>query len=317
MIDNDLLKKSQPVLYRILEKSFKNNTIPHAFLLVGYNTYDIAQFIAKSLICNDDLLACGQCIDCVKIDKHNYGDFIYVSGKNETIKKQQIEYIQTQFSKSALEGKNRIYFIEDVENATNEAMNSLLKTLEEPSAGVYAILTCQNLSRVLPTIQSRCQVIHLLPESPLLLKQQLIDHNVNEEDAEIMIQLFHNYQQCEEYINSEMFNDLKHEVYHFIEDVYFHKENLLINVQTHLLKKYKEKETIKLFLNMVVIALKDLFHVKHSMVVVYKSFNDLFVKVNDSDENIVRMIELVLEAEYLLNTNANVMLLMDSLLYKI
>lgn len=317
MINKELLKQTQPVLYRILEKSFKNKTIPHAFLLVGYNTYEIAHFIARSLVCSDDLLSCGTCIDCVKIDKHNYGDFIFISGKEESIKKQQIEYIQSQFSKSALEGKCRIYYIEDIENATTEAMNSLLKTLEEPSPGVYAILTSQNLSKVLPTIQSRCQVIQLLPDSPLLLKQQLLDKSVIEEDSDIMIQLFHDYKQCEKYIGSEIFKELKEEVFHFIDDIYFHRDNLLINVQTHLLKKYKDKDVIKLFLNMVVIALKDLFHVKHNMPIVFKSFNELFEKINDTDENIIKMIELVLETEYLLNTNANVLLLMDSLLYRI
>ena len=42
-----------------------------------------------------------------------------------------------------------------------EAMNTLLKTLEEPVPGIYAILTCENMNRVLPTIISRCMVIHL------------------------------------------------------------------------------------------------------------------------------------------------------------
>lgn len=317
MINNELLKKTQPILYSILKKSFFNKTIPHAFLLVGYNSYDIAHFIARSLVCEDDLLTCCHCIDCDKIEKHNYGDLIFVSGKDETIKKNQIENIQNQFSKSAIEGKNRIYIIENIENSTTEAMNSLLKTLEEPSAGIYAILTCQNINKVLPTIQSRCQVIQLLPESPLLLKQKLLDNNVTLEDANIMIQIFHSFQQCEVYIGSDIFDDLKVEVLHFIEDLYFYKDNLLINVQTHLLKKYKDKETIRLFLNMLVLGMKDLFHVKHSMDISYIFMEDLFKKISDSDENIIRIIEIILETEYLLNTNANVLLLIDSMIYKI
>mgnify|MGYP002233092403 CR=1 FL=1 len=62
--------------------------------------------------------------------------------------------------------------MENIENSTVEAMNSLLKVLEEPIAGVYAIFTCQNLNRVLPTIQSRCQVIsNCLPGSKLFFKR--------------------------------------------------------------------------------------------------------------------------------------------------
>lgn len=317
MIDNKLLSSTQPILYRILEKSFENKTIPHAFLLVGYNSYDAAHFIARSLVCDHDLLSCGNCIDCQKIEKHSYGDFIFISGKEESIKKGQIESIQNRFSKSAIEGKNRIYMIENIENASSEAMNSLLKTLEEPSPGIYAILTCQNINKVLPTIQSRCQVIQLLPDSKLNLKRQLLDNNVYEEDAEIMVQLFHSYQECEPYIDSDKFRDLKEEVFHFIEDIYFHRENLLINVQTHLLKKYKDKDAIRLFLNMLVLGMRDLFHVKHSMNITYKSLQELFDKIEDSDDNIIRIIELILETEYLLNTNANVLLLMDSMIYRI
>lgn len=317
MIDNKLLSSTQPILYRILEKSFENKTIPHAFLLVGYNSYDAAHFIARSLVCDHDLLSCGNCIDCQKIEKHSYGDFIFISGKEESIKKGQIESIQNRFSKSAIEGKNRIYMIENIENASSEAMNSLLKTLEEPSPGIYAILTCQNINKVLPTIQSRCQVIQLLPDSKLNLKRQLLDNNVYEEDAEIMVQLFHSYQECEPYIDSDKFRDLKEEVFHFIEDIYFHRENLLINVQTHLLKKYKDKDAIRLFLNMLVLGMRDLFHVKHSMNITYKSLHELFSKIEDSDDNIIRIIELILETEYLLNTNANVLLLMDSMIYRI
>jgi len=317
MINEKILKQSQPILYKILQKSFINQTIPHAFLLVGYNSYDAAHFIAKALVCDEKLLACNECIDCQKIEKHIYSDFIFISSKNESIKKSHIEYVQNQFSKSAIEGKNRIYMLENIENATTEAMNSLLKTLEEPSEGVYAILTCENINRVLPTIQSRCQVIQLLPDSSTVLKQQLLEHDIYEEDVNIMIQLFHSYQECENYYKSDVFRNLKEEVLHFIEDIYFHKENLMINVQTHLLKKYKDKDTIRLFLNMLVLGMRDLFHVKHSMDIVYKSFLDLFNKINDTDENIIRIIELILDTEYLLNTNANVMLLMDSMIYRI
>lgn len=125
------------------------------------------------MICENDVLACDHCNECRRIDEHNYGDFIYCNGLEETIKKPHIEYIQEQFSKSALEGKSKIYLMENIENSTIEAMNSLLKMLEEPTSGVYAIFTCQNLNRVLPTIQSRCQVIQLLPVSQKSLKEEL------------------------------------------------------------------------------------------------------------------------------------------------
>jgi DNA polymerase III delta prime subunit len=51
--------------------------------------------------------------------------------------------------------------IRNIENSTTEALNALLKNLEEPAENIFYILTCQNLGRVLPTIVSRCQVIKI------------------------------------------------------------------------------------------------------------------------------------------------------------
>lgn len=317
MIYKDILKQQQPILYQILLQSFQNQKIPHAFLLVGKNASLPAHFIAKSLICEDDILACDQCNECRRIDEHNYGDFIYYNGQDETIKKPQIEYIQDQFSKSALEGKAKIYLMENIENSTSEAMNSLLKMLEEPTAGIYAIFTCQNLNRVLPTIQSRCQVIQLLPSSQKMLREELKKADISQDDVNILAELFTSYDECKEYIESESFEKLKEEVYHFIDDLYFHRDNLIINVQTHLLKEFSDKKNIQFFLNMLVLALRDLFHVKHSMNLTYPSFKSLYDRINDHEENIIQKIDLILNTEYLLSTNANVMLLMDSMMYRI
>ena len=317
MIYKDILKQQQPILYQILLQSFQNQKIPHAFLLVGKNVSLPAHFIAKSLICEDDILACDQCNECRRIDEHNYGDFIYYNGQDETIKKPQIEYIQDQFSKSALEGKAKIYLMENIENSTSEAMNSLLKMLEEPTAGIYAIFTCQNLNRVLPTIQSRCQVIQLLPSSQKMLREELKKADIAQDDVNILAELFTSYDECKEYIESESFEKLKEEVYHFIDDLYFHRDNLIINVQTHLLKEFSDKKNIQFFLNMLVLALRDLFHVKHSMNLTYPSFKSLYDRINDQEENIIQKIDLILDTEYLLSTNANVMLLMDSMMYRI
>lgn len=317
MTYNDILKQQQPILYQILLQSFQNQKIPHAFLLVGKNASLPAHFIAKSLICEDDILACDQCNECRRIDEHNYGDFIYYNGQDETIKKSQIEYIQDQFSKSALEGKAKIYLMENIENSTSEAMNSLLKMLEEPTGGIYAIFTCQNLNRVLPTIQSRCQVIQLLPSSQKMLREELKKEDISQDDVNILAELFTSYDECKEYIESESFEKLKEEVYHFIDDLYFHRDNLIINVQTHLLKEFSDKKNIQFFLNMLVLALRDLFHVKHSMNLTYPSFKSLYDRINDQEENIIQKIDLILNTEYLLSTNANVMLLMDSMMYRI
>ena len=313
----ETFQNQQPIFYQVLEKSFKNDKIPHAFLLVGKNSSVAAHYIAKSLICEDDILACDECHECQRIDDHNYGDLIYISGKSETIKKGNVEYIQEQFAKSSLEGKAKIYLLENIENATDEAMNSLLKILEEPIPGVYAIFTCQNLSRVLPTIQSRCQVIQLMPNSKTLLKADLGEMDITLDDILVLSEIFDSLDDCRPYIESEVFDDLKLEVFHFIEDLYLYRDNLVVNVETHLLKKYKEKDLIQLFLNMLVLGLRDLFHVKQNMELTYPSYQGLYDRIEEDQNNLVKKIEVILNTEYLLSTNANVMLLMDSMMCRL
>lgn len=161
----EFLKETQPIFYRILEKSFKENKKTHAFLLVGDHTDDIATFIAQSYICHEDTLACETCDDCIRIKEGLYPDMIVCDGKESSIKKSDIDHIQEEFVKSSVENNGKVYILKNIDNATTQAMNSLLKFLEEPVEEVYAILTTKNINKVLPTIQSRCQVIKLLPES--------------------------------------------------------------------------------------------------------------------------------------------------------
>ena len=54
--------------------------------------------------------------------------------------------------------KQRVAIILSLDSASEEAQNALLKTLEEPPNSTQFILTCQNLSKILPTVKSRCQI---------------------------------------------------------------------------------------------------------------------------------------------------------------
>jgi hypothetical protein len=77
----------------------------------------------------------------------------------------------------------KIYIIHLIEKATIGAMNSLLKFLEEPVDDVVAIITTQNISKVLATIISRCQLIRLKDYSSLDLENYLISEGFDAEDA--------------------------------------------------------------------------------------------------------------------------------------
>lgn len=60
---------------------------------------------------------------------------------------------------SLLFSKKTAIFLEDFGDATIDAQNAFLKNLEEPQPNLIYILHTSNLSGVLPTIQSRCQII--------------------------------------------------------------------------------------------------------------------------------------------------------------
>lgn len=310
------LKIQQPIFYHLIQNEFKQSKVPHAYLLVGDNTKDALTFLTMSLICTEDTLACENCIDCNKIKNNIYSDLISFDGNIETIKKGNVEFIQEQFKKTAVEGKSKIYILENIENATKEAMNSLLKILEEPIPGIYAIFTTKNINRVLPTIQSRCQVIDIKPLNKLELKKELIRDGINEEDANILIKLVSNIDDAKA-LYDDRFEYMKLQVINFIEDMFFKKDNLVINTHTNLLKNYKAKEDIRLFLNILAIAMKDVFHVKHYQQISFTSQKDFFSTIQVDNNVIIDKIELILEANYKMDSNANIALLIDSLMYKL
>lgn len=311
----DYLKENQPLFYRIIINEFQKKRIPHAYLLSGKNIDRPLEFLKMSLIC-DEIIACETCIDCQKVKSHKYADIIEIDGNEETIKKAHIENIQSTFKKSSLEGKSKIYIITSIENATKEAMNSLLKMLEEPIEGIYAIFTTQNINKVLPTIISRCQVIEIKPDNKEILKNELIEDGFEIENANILSVLMNDKNKILE-MDENKFNDIKIEVLNFVEDLFLHKENLIINTQIHLMKNHNNKEDLKLFLNMLIIALKDMFHVKHNKNIVFINHIEMFQSFEYDNDNLIKKIELILETLNLIDSNANLPLLMDSMMYRL
>ena len=162
------LQNKQPIIYRTFVRALEQGHLSHAYLISGNPgtpLLDVAKYLAKSILCDDpDPLACNNCITCLRIDDNNYPDFIVLNGEESSIKKKQITGIESQFEKTAFEAKGKmIYIIHLVENMSVEAVNSILKFLEEPESEIYAFLTTNNENNVLPTIISRCQLLRLKP----------------------------------------------------------------------------------------------------------------------------------------------------------
>lgn len=195
------LAKEQPIAYRTLSHALKNDMLAHAYLFYGPQGTPkeaCAELLAQSVLCtnqDEDGFACEMCQDCIRIKEHRMTDFICLDGTSTSIKKENILKLQHEFSKTGLEhtGK-KIYLINHAENATVDALNSLLKFLEEPSANMTAILICEQLDRLLPTIISRCQ---LIPFHPLSSETcfQLCKAELGELDAYLLSNMIHSPQE--------------------------------------------------------------------------------------------------------------------------
>ena len=185
------LRENQHIIYRTFVNALTNKTLSHAYLLVGNPgtpLLEVAKFLAKSIICDDPSpLACENCITCLRVESNNYPDVVILDGSKGTIKKEDILNIESRFEKTAFESKGiMIYIINLVENMGVEAINSMLKFLEEPDSEVYAFLTTNNQNNVLPTILSRCQILHLKTIDRKKIIEEAIEMNIDSRDAELL-----------------------------------------------------------------------------------------------------------------------------------
>jgi len=148
-----------------LQRALRNNSLPHAYIFYGpegVGKRTLALILAKSLNClnlKDD--SCDECRSCRKIDKGLHPDvrLLLPGGKVSLSIDQMRGEIRRTIYLKPLEGRKRVYIIDEAEKMTPEAANSLLKTLEEPPPAALLILLTTSYPSLLPTIRSRCQAL--------------------------------------------------------------------------------------------------------------------------------------------------------------
>ncbi|TGV29764.1 DNA polymerase III subunit delta', partial [Mesorhizobium sp. M00.F.Ca.ET.186.01.1.1] len=149
----------QPRASELLYHSLLNNRLAHAYLLAGpkgAGKKQMALHLAKSLFCPErEADACGACLTCRRIEGGNHPDVLFITPDGASIKIDQIRALQKEMAMRAVESKHKVYIIEHVDKMTTQASNSLLKFLEEPPAGVLALLLTEHSHSILPTILSR------------------------------------------------------------------------------------------------------------------------------------------------------------------
>lgn len=89
------------------------------------------------------------------------------------------------------QGAWRVVIVDGADEMNRNAANALLKVLEEPPMRAILLLTCESVGRLLPTIRSRCRVLHmnLLPEGMVLAAIRRAMPELNETDATSLARL--------------------------------------------------------------------------------------------------------------------------------
>lgn len=161
----------------LLKRSLARNRLAHAYLFVGLpqiGKTTLALFLAQAVNClQPDNKPCGHCMACRKIQRGLHPDVRVIDEEGGSIKINQIRELQNEVTLAPFEGRQRVYILCDFQNATLEAANCLLKTLEEPPPRVMLILTAMQAEMLLPTIVSRCQVLNLRPLALVQVEQAL------------------------------------------------------------------------------------------------------------------------------------------------
>ncbi len=146
----------------ILKKAVMNGSISHAYLFVGSRgtgKTSTARILAKAINCKNlskEGNPCNECDSCKAITEGTFLDLIEIdAASNRGI--DQIRELKERIEFSPVEGKYKIYIIDEVHMLTTEAFNALLKTLEEPPAHVVFMLATTDAHKLPATILSRCQ----------------------------------------------------------------------------------------------------------------------------------------------------------------
>ena len=285
IIGNDKIKE-------MLYKSVKDKKTSHSYLFVGIEGIgkkEIAKEFAKMLLCINDNKYCNTCKSCIEFDSNNNPDFLYIEPDGNSVKIEQIRYIQRKIQEKPIISNKKVYIINDADKMTTEAQNCLLKTLEEPPEYSTIILIGSNENMFLSTIKSRCMIIHFSKIEDEKIRKYLEEKYELKDISTNMLEMFQGS------IGKAILLKDKKEQYEKIELI---------------IKSLRQKSIIDI-LNMSEILYKS----KEEIFDILEYINVILIKLAKKDYEYIKCINSVEETKTRLKQNANYDMSIDNMLF--
>lgn len=263
MIKEQLLQ-SEPIAYRSLQNCLKENKVAHSYLFSGeYNPLKIetAYLLAMSIVEGKNDFACETCDTCRRIRNNDYFDVIYVDGYSKSIKKDEIDAIMDEFSRTSLESSGKkVYIIANINNASIKVYNMILKFMEEPgNENTFGIFITDKKEDLIPTIVSRCLDIPFMTRDFSYLIKQYEEKGFDYIDAYLLSNIFHKFDD-EFDLNDEIYLTAKDFVLQTI-DLLNKKEDIPVLFFKDFYTAFKDKDDFKnctnYYLNIMIKMLSD------------------------------------------------------------